>query len=150
MNENRLVICPYCQAKNRLPEGISLASHKVKCGSCHKLLETEKRETMSILTWLFGKSPPQDGVLVCQHCQERYHLDKVITSSGDDVMNNLYGNAIVIGDSRGLRAGPVLIGHSDHTTDKDDRENLKKATKQGWTCRKCKADNSWDNSYSRA
>ena len=99
-----------------------------------------------------GETPSTHGVLVCQNsaCREKYHLNKIITSSGDDVMEDLYRNAMVIGDSRALRAGPVMIGHSDYPTNKKDLKNLKKATKQGWTCRKCKADNSWDNSYSRA
>ena len=49
MTENKLVTCPYCQTQNRLPEGASLASHKVNCGSCHNSLNIVFRaETCAI------------------------------------------------------------------------------------------------------
>lgn len=43
MDESRIVACPHCQAKNRIP--VSVPQHAAKCGRCHEPLQPEPDST---------------------------------------------------------------------------------------------------------
>jgi hypothetical protein len=105
---------------------------------------------MGFLKNLFGRNSStvaSKRSIVCQKCRERYQLERIVVVSDDDVMGWLTGGgATVIGKMSGH---PVMVGHCQRVTDASVLKTLLDLGQRvGWTCSKCKNDNSWAFSFS--